>query len=56
MPSAPDARWKRTSDVDVEIGEHVAVHDEERVVDAGFERGEPDRARGVERLGLDGVA
>ena len=40
---------------DVEIGEDVAVGDDERVVDAGVLGGETDRARGVERLGFDGV-
>ena len=40
---------------DVEVGEHVAVGDDERVVDAGVVGGEADRPGGVERLGLDGV-
>ena len=41
---------------DVEIGQHVTVGDDERVVDAGGLGREPDRSGGVERLGLDGVA
>ena len=55
MPSAPDASVEAHQRADVEVGEHVAVDDEERVVDAGFERGEADGAGGVERLGLDRV-
>ncbi len=55
VPSAPESRWNFHERVDVEVGEHVAVDHEERVVDAGVERGEADRAGGVERLGLDRV-
>ena len=40
---------------DVEVGQHVAVGDDERVVDPAEVGGELDRAGGVERLGLDGV-
>ena len=40
---------------DVEVGEHVTVGDDERLVDARRVGGEADRAGGVERLRLDGV-
>ena len=40
---------------DRQVGQHVAVGDDERVVDAGVVGGEADGAGGVERLGLDGV-
>ncbi len=40
---------------DVEVGDDVAVHDDERVVDARVLGCEPDRAGGVEWFGLDGV-
>ena len=40
---------------DVEVGQHVAVGDDERVVDAAEVGGEVDRAGGVERLRLDRV-
>ena len=40
---------------DVEVGEHVAVGDDERVVDAGVLGREADGTGGVERLGLDRV-
>ncbi len=40
---------------DVEIGDDVAVHHDERVVDAGVLGREPDRAGRVERFGLDRV-
>ena len=39
----------------VEVGEHVAVHHDEGLGDAGERRGKAHRARRVERLGLDGV-
>ena len=41
---------------DVEIGEHIAVGDDERLVDAAEVGREPDRAGCVEWLRLDGVA
>ena len=40
----------------VEVGDDVAVDRQERVVDAGALGREADRAGGVERLRLDGVA
>ena len=40
---------------DVEVGQHVAVGDDERVVDAAEVGRESDRPGGVERLGLDRV-
>ena len=40
---------------DRQVGEHVAVGDDERLVDTGVVRSEADRSRGVERLRLDGV-
>ena len=40
---------------DVEVGEDVAVDDDELLGDAGVLGGEADGAGGVERLGLDGV-
>ena len=40
---------------EVEVGEDVAVDDDEALVDAGLGGGEADGAGGVERLGLDGV-
>ena len=40
---------------EVEGCEHVAVADDEGLVDAGRLGGESNRARGVERLALDGV-
>ena len=55
VASAPAARWNVDERGDVEIGQHVTVGDDERVVDAGVLGGEPDRAGRVERLGLDGV-
>ena len=55
MPSAPALVVERPQRADVEVGEHVAVDDEEAVVDAGVEGREADGARRVERLGLDGV-
>ena len=39
----------------VQVGQDVAVQDEEGVVDAGVGGGEADGAGGVERFGLDGV-
>ena len=41
---------------EVEVVDDIAVHDHERVVDAGIFTGEADRPRRVERLWLDGVA
>ena len=41
---------------DVEIGQDIAVGDDERVVDSAEVGGESDRARSVERFGFDGVA
>ena len=40
---------------DVEIGEHIAVGDDERGIDARVQRREPDCATRIERLGLDCV-
>ena len=40
---------------EVEVGEHVAVDDDECVVDSSVGGGEAQRARGVERLGLHRV-
>ena len=39
----------------VEVGEHVAVDDDEALVDARLAGGEADGTGGVERLVLDGV-
>ena len=41
--------------IDGEVGEHIAVEYEERLVDPGVLGGESDGPGGVERLGLDGV-
>ena len=56
VASAPCDRWKPDQLADVEVGEHVAVDDDEGVVDAGRPGGEGDGPAGVQRLGLDGVA
>ena len=40
---------------DIEVGDDVAVDDDERVVDPGVFRREPDRAGGVEWFGFHGV-
>ncbi len=53
------AAWQRTVKGDeprgVEVSQHVAVENEKRVVDARLVCREGDRARRVERLGLDDV-
>ena len=56
VASAPSARWERDQRGDVEVGEHVAVGDDERVVDARDVGREADGPGGVERLGFDRVA
>ena len=55
VASAPSRRCAATRRRHVEVGEHVAVGHDERVVDAGGVGGEANRPAGVERLGLDGV-
>jgi len=40
---------------DVEVGQHVAVDHQERLVDAGEVRSKAHRAGRIEGLGLDGV-
>ncbi len=55
MASAPKRRCAATRAADVEVGHHVAVGDDERVVDARRLGGETDRSGRVERLGLDGI-
>ena len=40
---------------DVEVGQDVAIGDDEGVLDTGGGGGEADRPRRVERFGLDGV-
>ncbi len=40
---------------DVEVREHIAVHDQERLVEAEHRGGETNGARGVEGFGFDGV-
>ena len=49
------ASWKATSAVDVHVADHVAVDDEEALVDARVERREADGAGRVERLVLHRV-
>ncbi|CAB4697579.1 unannotated protein [freshwater metagenome] len=40
---------------DIEIGQHIAVHDDERVVNPGRQRGKANSTRSIERLGFNGV-
>ena len=54
VASAPLLVVERTIALEVETGEHVAVADDEALVDAVGR--EADRARGAERLVLDRVA
>ena len=54
-PLGPALAMERHQCGQVEVGEHVAVDDDEGLVDAGEGGGEADGAGGVQRLGLDRV-
>ena len=56
MPSPPVRVVEGDEGGEVEVGQDVAVDDDEALVDAGVAGGEADGAGGVERLGLDRVA